>query len=252
MPSTRILSLRHLVVGLVLIVPAVTFADDDASRQLVNKALEKTWGSKFDKSKAITSKLKGNVQVNEASVPFTGEVNTQRGDQHRIAITLTIDGQAIEFASIVNGNQGWLKINDNSVDMPADKLTDSKEAAYAAWVTSLLPLKDKEFKLAPFGEIEIGGRKAAGVNVTREGHRSITLFFDKESSLLVRTETVVRDEVSFKEVTEEVTYSNHKAFDGVQHPTRIVIKRNGQAHVDAEIEDFKAAEKLDDSMFSKP
>lgn len=249
-PAPRTL-LCGLIVNLILAIPGVSIADDAASRQLVEKSIEKMWGDKFEKTKAMTTKMKGTIHLNGADIPFTGDVSGQGYDQQRLSVSLTIDGQTIAFASVLNRDQGWLKINDNTADMPEDKLKETKEQAYAGWVSSLLPLKDKAFQLAPFGEIDIGGRKAVGVGVTREGHRSITLFFDKETSYLVRTETVVRNDDG-QEVTEETTYSDFKAFDGVQNPTKATIKRNGQPHVDAEIEEFKAFEKLDDSNFARP
>ena len=116
----------------------------------------------------------------------------------------------------------------------------------------MLPLKDKAFQLAPFGEIEIAGHKVVGVNVTREGHRSINLFFDKETLRLVRSETVVRDEATSKEVTEESTYSEFKTIDGTVQSTKVSIKRNGVSHAEVEVEEFKPTETIDESVFAKP
>ncbi len=136
--------------------------------------------------------------------------------------------------------------------MSAEQLAESKAQAYSGWVATLLPLKDTAFMVTPFGEIEIAGRKAVGVNVAREGRRPINLFFDKETSRLVRTESRVRDDTTSQEVTEEATYSDYKLIEGTQHPMKITVKRDGKPHADVEVTEIKLAEKLDDSVFAKP
>lgn len=243
----------RVFVGLVLMASGVAFADDAASRAIVEKAIERLGDAdRLAKFHAMTSKLKGTIQLNGAQISFTGEINLQAGTQQRISVSLMIDSQAITFESIVNQSGGWQKINDNTIDMSVDQLADAKESAYTAWVTTLLPLRDKAFILGPAGEIEVGGRKVVGVNVTREGHRSMNLFFDKETHRLVRSDATVRDEMTFKDVSEETTYSDYKAFDGVQHPTKLKIKRDGLSYAELEVEDFKASEKIEDSTFAKP
>ena len=119
-------------------------------------------------------------------------------------------------------------------------------------MASLAPLKDKAFSVSTFGEAEIAGRKAVGVNVTREGHRPINLFFDKETFRLVKSETRVKDETSGQEVTQESTFGEFKVVEGTQQPLKITIKRDGKPHADVEVEEFKLSESLDDSLFAKP
>ena len=239
--------------GLSLALPGFAVADDAASRAIVEKAIEKNGGEKvLAKYKGTTSKMKGTIQINGAPVTFTGELSSQGADQMRINISFVLDGQSISFASGLNRDQGWVKINNDTVDMSAEQLTETKETTYSAWMTSLLPLKDKAFQLAPSGEIEIAGRKATGVNATREGHRPVNLFFDKESLRLVRSETRVRDDATSQDVTEESTYSEFKTVEGTQQAMKVSIKRNGKSHAGIEVEEFKLSEKLDDSVFAKP
>ena len=226
-------------------------AEEITPRQVVDKAIERMWGEKFGKFNAMTTRMKGSLKLNGADIAFVGDVSGQNGDQQKIAIDLNIDGQTIAFAEVYNRGQGWEKVNDDVMEMDADKLKDARNEAHANWVSMLLPLKGADYKLAPFGEVEVNGRKAVGVGVTREGYRAMTLFFDKENYDLVRSESVVRG-IDLKEAAEEVTYSNFKASDGVRYAAKLAIKRDGQSHVDAEIEDFKVFDKFDDSLFAKP
>ena len=248
------MSRRFLVLcGLALSVPSFVVADDAASRAIVEKAIEVHGGEKLlAKFKGATSKIKGTIQINGAPIAFTGEIDSQGVNQQKIFVSFVLDGQSISFASVLNRNQGWIKINNDTIDMPAEQLAETKESAYSGWVATLLPLKDKAFSLAPFGEIEIAGRKAIGVNVTREGRRPINLFFDKEKFHLVRTETRVKDETTNQEVTEESTFGEYKLIEGAQQPLKITIKRNNKPHADVEVTEFKYVEKLEDSVFAKP
>lgn len=239
--------------GLALALQNVGAADDAPSRSLVEKAIEAHGGEKLlTKFKGATSKLKGTIQINGAAVEFTGELASQEAVQQRINISFVLDGQSISFVSVRNRDQGWLKINNDTIEMSAEQLAEAKEQAYSGWVATLVPLKDPAFTLAPFGEIEIAGRKAAGVNVAREGHRPINLFFDKETSRLLRTESRVKDDTTGQEVTEEATYSEYKMIEGTQQPTKLVIKRDGKPHAEVEVTEFKPFEKLDDSTFARP
>ena len=247
--SRRVFALMCLT----LLAPGVATADDAASREIVAKAIENAGGEKLlAKYKASTSKLKGTLQVNGATVAFTGELSLQGANQYRIQIAFVLDGQSISFISVLNRDQGWLKINNDTIDMPAELLAETKESAYSGWVSTLVPLKDKAFQLTPFGEAEVAGRKATGINVTREGHRPVNLFFDKEKLTLVRTESRVRDETTAQEVTEESTYSEYKTVEGTQQAMKVVVKRNGKPHAEIEVEEVKLSEKLDDSVFAKP
>lgn len=242
-----------MLCGLALALPNFCVADDAASRAVVEKAIDAHGSEKqLAKFKGATSKLKGTIQVNGAAVEFTGELASQESNQLRINISFVLDGQSISFASVLNRDQGWLKINNDTLDMSAEQLAESKEQAYSGWVATLLPLKDKAFMLAPFGEIEIAGRKAVGVNVARDGRRPINLFFDKETSRLVRTESRVRDDTTGQEVTEEATYGEYKLVEGAQQPMKITVKRDGKPHAEVEVTEFKPAEKLDDSVFARP
>lgn len=242
-----------VVLGLALTIPGIVVADDATSRALVEKAIEKNGGEKLlAKYPGLTSKIKGTFHVNGAPVSFTGDLASQGASQQRLSISFVLDGQPISFTSVLNRDQGWLKFSNDTVDMPAEQLAETKEQAYSGWVATLLPLKDKAFQLAPFGEVDIAGRKAVGVNVTREGHRPINLFFDKETVRLVRSETRVRDDVTAQEVTEETTYSEFKAVEGTQQAMKVVVKRNGKPHADVEVEEFKPSEKLEDSVFARP
>jgi hypothetical protein len=116
---------------------------------------------------------------------------------------------------------------------------------------TLVPLKGKEFKLAVAGEEKVNGKRAAGIKVTGPDKKDFTLFFDKESGLLVKMVVKV---IGFgnNEVTQEMTFGDYKEFDGIKKATKIVNKRDGERFQDIEIAEFKVLDKVDAKTFEEP
>src|SRR5262249_50881816 len=148
-------------------------------------------------------------------------------------------------------NKGWVKTNENVEEMDKDALAQEKASVYAGWVATLVPLEDKEFQLSLVGEAKVGDRPAVGVKVSHKGQKDINLYFDQEKGILLKMETRVKD-MQGQEVTQETLYSDFKDFDGIKHPTKASIKRDGNRFVEIEWTELKRLDKLDDSVLAKP
>ncbi len=78
-----------------------------------------------------------------------------------------------------------------------------------------------EFKLATAKEKMVNGKPAAGVTVRNGKRPVVTLYFDKETGLLVKREATVKDPgADDKEVLEEAVVSDYKEADGRKDHTR--------------------------------
>ena len=87
----------------------------------------------------------------------------------------------------------------------------------------------------------------------RKDHRDVNLFFDKESGLLIKVETKIKDFMAGgQEVTEETIRSDFKEIDGRKVPMKFVINHDGKLYVDGEATEFKFHDKLEDNVFAKP
>lgn len=232
----------------VFMVAAVLRADDsDKTRAVVDKALKAIGGEdKLEKLKAQTWKEKGTYYGMGDGVPYTANYSSQWPGQFRMEIVGF-------FTVVLDGDKGWMKMNDDTTEMNAEQLAEQKESHYAGYVTTLTPLKDKAFTLSPLDEVQVNGRAAEGVKVTHKNHRDVNLFFDKENGLLIKSDQRAKDlENGGKEVLQEAFYSDFKDIDGIKIPMKIVIKRDGKQFVEAEHSDVKLVEKLDKSVFAKP
>jgi hypothetical protein len=234
-------------------VPFSARADDAAdARALVDKAVKAQGGAELAKFSAITVRMKGTVQVMGQAVAFTGEAIGSGPDRQKVDLEVEAGGQKFRVVHVLNGNKGWTRVGDETKALDKDELAEAKEQAHAGWVATLVPLKDKTFTLATVGEIKVDGRAAAGVKVSHKGRRDVDLYFDKETGLLVKSETRVKDEGSGQEVTEETVYSDYKEVQGTRQAMKFTAKRDGKAYIDGEAISYELAEKPAASAFDKP
>jgi hypothetical protein len=135
-----------------------------------------------------------------------------------------------------------------------DAVAEAKEDLHAGRVETLVPLlKDKRFELSPLGGAKVGDHETAGVRVAHKGHRDIKLYFDKKTGLLLKNERVIKDQMlGGQERTQETLHSDYRDVSSVKQPMKLVIRRDGEKHLEAEVTNFQTGEKVDDAVFAKP
>jgi hypothetical protein len=243
-----------LTFGFVLAIAAPARADDEAdARKIIEKAVKAHGGQeKLDKLPGGVIKFKGTFHGTGEGIAVSGEVASQGSDKHRVDMEIDAGGMKFPIVIVVAGDKGWTKLGKDVKEFDKDELKEAQEEAYSGWVATLAPLKDKQFKLATLGEIKVEKRPAVGVKVSSKGHRDVELYFDKETGLLVKAETRVKDEMSGQEVAEESFPSEYKDVQGTKQAMKFVVKRNGKLFMEGEASEVKLYEKLDDSLFKKP
>lgn len=242
-----------LASGLVLTAAVTARAGDDAARALIDRAVKAHGGeANLAKWPAVTARIKGTFHGLGAAIPVTGEFAAQGPDRSKFAIEGQVDGQAFRLIQVLDGKRGWSKTdNDATEELSKEDLARAREEAYADWVATLVPLKDKKFTLAPLGEIAVHKRPALGVTVSSKGRRDVNLYFDKESGLLVKTECRVEDD-NGQEVTEETLLGDYKEVQGTKQAMKLTIRRDGNLYLECEITECRLEERLDASVFAKP
>jgi hypothetical protein len=79
----------------------------------------------------------------------------------------------------------------------------------------------------------------------------VKLYFDKESGLLVKTESRVKDD-NGQEVTEETLLSDYRDVQGTRQAMKQTVRRDGQPYLECEITECRLAERLDAGVFARP
>src|SRR5262249_10333111 len=154
----------------------------------------------------------------------------QGPDQQKLVIEAEVDGQKFRLVHVLNRDKCWNQLNDDTEELGAEELAEAKEEAYGEWVATLVPLKDKAFSLAPWGEVQGDGRAGEGVKAARKGHGGVNLYYDKETGLLVKTEARVKADDG-KEVTEETFLSVYQEVQGTKQGMKLPVQRDGKPYL---------------------
>jgi hypothetical protein len=242
----RALSCITLLLGL-----AVARADEPQA--ILAKALTAHGGvANLAKFQAYHAKIKGALVDKATPTPFTGEVWFHGKDRFKMLIEVKVCEARSRLVTALDGDKGWNQLDGETEDMGAEDLADARREAYETWVMRLVPLKDKAFKLTPAPEVKIGDRPAVGFTVAHEGRGDVTLHFDKESGLHVKTTSRARDEEADKEVAEETVYSDFRDVQGVKSAMRFVVQRDGKPYLEGTTTNLQLLEKLDAATFARP
>lgn len=242
------------VVGLLTLLTPVRAQDDAKAREVVDRAIKTHGGlDNLTKMKANASKGKGKFHAMGQALDFTSETSLQLPDRLRNEVRSKFGDQEFTFIQVINGDKGWIKVNNMTEPMNKDLLAEAKEQMNAANISHLACLGDKEYKLSPLGEAKVGDRPAIGVRVERKGYRDVNLFFDKDKNLLIKMETRGKDFMQGgQEFTSSTLYSEYKKVGGIMVAHKATIERDGKPFVEGEDTEVKISEKLDDSVFEKP
>jgi hypothetical protein len=234
-----------------LFFPLTAGAQEPEPKALIQKSIAAQGGEKeVAQLQVAVKQLKGTIHTPDGDIAFSGEVAFEKTARQRITLDIEVAGQKINLITAITADGSWMKVNDTVLDLDADKVAEAREQAHAAWAATLVPLLANDFKLAGRGEVKVGDRPAWGVIVSRAGHRDMTLYFDKETSLLVKIEQRIKDD-SGVEVTQESVFSDFEE-KGLRQARKSTATRNDKPYLEAEITGYQLKDKLDDSLFKRP
>lgn len=248
-----------------LAAPAVRADDAAAARDLIDRAIRAHGGeAAMAKWPVVTVKSEGIFHGHDRTPVFffTSETAAHGPDRHRSVVDgkITVPNgkpnpQLFRVTNILDGERGWVHMAGSDKvetrDFTAAELARAKESAYAGWVATLLPLKDAAFTLALAGESKVQNEPAVGVRVSSRGRRDVTLFFDKRSHLLVKTETRGQAGTGV-EGQVELFLSRYKDVDGVQRPMHLMLQHDGRPLMSNFVLDYQLLAESKAETFAKP
>jgi hypothetical protein len=245
-----------VAVALVLVFAARGRADEDgakAARATIDKAVKALGGDNLAKMKSATWKMKGKITPNADVVVTTSEDWSFKGmDKIRVDVSATVNGNNVGGTLVINGAKAWGKGPDKTNEVPKDAAAAIYNVMRAGRIVhQLASLKDKPFELSPLGELKIGDQETVGVGVKEKGRPDISIYFDKKTGLPAKCEVRVAETDGGQEVLFEILLSEYKDFDGINHPTKMVLQREGKVFLESEVSDIKPQD-LDDGVFDKP
>ncbi len=234
---------------------AARAADPKDAQAILDKGIKALGGEEKIKAvlKGATWKGKGTINLGGSDNDFTFHTTAQGLDHYRSEFEGEFMGNKVKGATILAGDKGW---QDNSfagkVEMNKDQLANEKRNVYLQLIPiTLLPLKDKAFKVEAAGEEKVGDKPAIVLKVTGPEGKDFKLSLDKESGLPVKLVAKVAGFMG-EEADQETTYSDYKEMAGIKKATKGNVKRDGQQFLKQEVTEFKTLDKVDPKTFAEP
>jgi hypothetical protein len=189
---------------------------------------------------------------------FTGTIWHMSPDRYRLEVQADVMGMKMVMNQIVKGEQikSSVKVGDMTVPSPGgdEEKEEIRFGAVMSEAESLTPLLDeKKFTIKSADDEDVNGKKAAVIVVTPKGMtKEVKLFFDKESSMVVKT---ARKGFDFStgaavEVFEEAYMSDYKKVQGIPTAHKMVIHHDGKKHLTMDVVEVELVEKIDDKEFT--
>jgi hypothetical protein len=205
-----------------------------------------------DKRPAYTGKNKGKIYIMGLELEFNQQVWMEPPGKFKEAMEMSVMGQAVKVTTVFNGKQGWIKANDTEIKVEDDLLKEFEETAHSMALGQFTGLKDKNLKFSVIGEAQVNGKPAIGVKISKEGRKDINFYFDKQTGLMAKMERRAVDFQTKQEVTEERIVTGYQEIAGRQMPKTVVVNRDGQKLIEAEVIEGQFVDKFGDAEFAQP
>ena len=229
-------------------------AEEPDPKATITKAIKASGAKDDGKPINMTWHDVGVIHAAGLKIDYTADFTFRAPDALRFDMTAEVMGQKIKLTSVITADKVWDAADGKVEEVAGEKKDHSLSMAYQLWVTSLSQLtRDKAFKLSSVVGKKVNDKPTHGVLVERKDKPVVTLYFDKESGLMVKSEMNVKDEFQgWKEVLEEVYYEEYKDVDGVKVFEKLRVVRDGKTFIESNMSGMKSPEKLDAKLFEKP
>jgi len=229
-------------------------ADEQADiKTLLDKAI-KAMGGQEKLAKLGTASAKGRLTGSPGGKDVTLELDGiwQGMNQYRIEADVQTGGNNFKGLLVFNGDMAWFKKGDDTKDAPEGVVPFMQNIFYAGRIPQLLPaLSGEPYKLSLLGEVMVGTQAAKGILISHNERKDVSLYFDKETGLPIKSEVRVSEPQTNKELIVEYQYSNYKDFNGLKLCGTVMMKLDGQ-DFRLELSEVKGTERVDDSRFDRP
>lgn len=227
-------------------------ADEKEALATVDKASAAIGEEKMAKAVGVSWKTKGTLTLGGNENEISGKAIYGGVDKLRSEFSAEINGNAIDGITVVAGDKGWRKFNDNLMELDGDALATEKRNLYLAAAASRPSiLKGKGFKVDSAPGVEVAGKPTVGVKATGPDGKTFLMYFDMETGLPAKLAAKVMG-FGGDEVDQVITYSAYKEFDGVKRYTKSVSTRDGEKFIESTLSDFQLLEKFDADTFAEP
>lgn len=228
------------------------------TKELLNKAIQAHGGAEaLEKLSIATWKGRGLLYKDgkeDKPLPFYGEWSAELPDNYRYTYAFKGIGGRLPVTTGLMGDKAWrtLRPDRGADDLSEQQMKNEKDEAHAWHVSHLAPLLTKDYQLMGLPQTQRDGRTIIGLKVDRKGFRSIYLFFDKQTNLLIYMDRKVYDLEKKQEVMLETSYLNFKQMGGATLPQSIAMRQSKKLVLELDIDTVTPVASLPSKQFEKP
>lgn len=182
-------------------------------RALIERALKARGGAEAVRQRvAFHMKMRGKISSADRRNHIEGEM-WELGSRGRMDLQLS-DLEGARFTIVLNGEKSWRSFNGHVQDFDKEDLASLRISDYVDRVTELADLlTDKAFTFAPLADVRVDNRPAHGFKVSSKDHPDISLYFDKETDLLIKYSYRAPQFGGQQEVLHETVLSDYRVPD---------------------------------------
>jgi outer membrane lipoprotein-sorting protein len=248
------------IIGATLAAVGITLAADTGDvTALIDRALEAAGGAdRLAQPRAYTFKQEMTTRNKKVPAGLTTHSTFffQPPKKFRMEEEGELNGKAIKYIEVINGNRGWGKRNGATLQLSQQAIAHPLETQQAFGYKFILLLRDKTNKASALGESTAGDQTLVGLKLTHavgRGSEERRLFFDAKTMLLARSELHAKQSTGTEMGTEQ-TWSDYKTIDGIAVPHKVThtIKDAAGTTIERVYSEFKFVEQHDPHLFDAP
>jgi hypothetical protein len=171
-------------------------------------------------------------------------------DKSRTALSIPAAGQNV--IQVLNGSAGWIQQAGKTADSPGPETAQFKESLIRTQLTLFLTSPDGSLpKAQVLADQNLDGKPVDVVLATGPDGLKTTLFFDKQTHLLVRAQYRTVHPITQQPSLAQEDYSDYKPEDGIMVAHHTVILMNGEKFSDETLTELKINTGVPASIFEK-
>jgi outer membrane lipoprotein-sorting protein len=249
-----------IAIGATVAAICVTAAADNSDvAALIDRGLEAAGGAdRLAQPRAYTFKQEMTTRTKKVPAGTTTHSTFwfQPPKKFRMEEEGQVNGKAIKYVEVINGNRGWGKRNGATLQLSPQAIAHPLETQQAFGYKFILLLRDKANKVSSLGESSAGDQMLVGVKVTHavgRGSEERRLFFDAKTMLLARSELHAKLSTGSEMGTEQ-TWGDYQTIDGIAVPHKVThtVKDTAGTTIERVYSEFKFVEQHDSHLFDAP
>lgn len=241
----------------VVVVPAKSEPSAVAVVERAIKVATDGHPERLQKAKVSRLKTKGTI-VHARPLPTIRTVEAVWPDRFALADEFN-DGLPTKVFIRLRRPVLWIAKNREGQTVPVE-FGESKEREAALtgeaigrhWMALLMPLADAKAVVFAAKKESINGQSADVIKAVLPGSPVFTLWFDEKTGLLGRIDFDQVEPGNSTPTKKVFALFQHRAFDGLMLPARIVYHQNGLQVEDWNVDAWEFPERLDDAGFDPP